>query len=130
MEKKDFIATAHNRNRYKIINQLPDIGKSHSMMVGNEYLSSTIYENGYNILDLVNKGYLIKIEKEPYEWQKELVGKNKNTVYSWCPQCLSFGVNFPLDNECGNCGWKETITFYDANTINEHMELKINRFNV
>lgn len=59
-------------------------------------------------------------------WQEFLVGKNLHSVYSRCPHCLQMGINFPLDYVCGNCGKEGTITFYDEETINKYMTLKVN----
>lgn len=54
-----------------------------------------------------------------YEWEKNIVDKNKHSVYSRCPHSLGMGINFPLDTVCGNCGKDGCITYYDAETIDE-----------
>lgn len=49
--------------------------------------------------------------------EKELVGKNIHSVYLRCNECKLFGVPMPLDRICGNCGSKDTIVYYDSETI-------------
>lgn len=112
--KKEFIDNSANSKTYRIAIELD--GDLSYMAIGTRVASSVLYDNGYNILDLVASGHILNIN-EPYEWQRKLVGKNEHTVYSWCPACLSFGVNLPLDNTCGNCGYARTRTYYDADTI-------------
>lgn len=56
-----------------------------------------------------------------YEWQKQLIGKNKHSVLTKCFECLMIGVNFPMINSCGNCGHHNTITYYDSETIDKYL---------
>lgn len=114
MKEQEFISTSGNIHTYRIMKKLPDdLGY---MEIGGKVQNSTLYERGYNILKLVEHGYIRNID-EPFEWQKFLVGKNEHTVYVKCGQCGSMGVNFPLDNKCANCGYEKCITYYDAQTI-------------
>lgn len=50
-------------------------------------------------------------------WERELIGKNKHSVYTWCFDCCTYGCNMPNNYECGNCGSKNTVKYYDAETI-------------
>ena len=50
-------------------------------------------------------------------WEHKLIGKNKHTVFTWCKDCHSEGVNIPFNDECGNCGSKNTVRYYDKETI-------------
>ncbi len=63
-------------------------------------------------------------KKDSYDFEKAIVGKNIHSVLSKCPECMITGINIPLDRTCGNCGFTPTITYYDAQTINETMKLK------
>lgn len=122
-DKKQFLETQKNRNTYRVLETFtpPNRNKNWAKK-GDTYGSDTIFDWGLNPTSLVEEGKLELLEKEPFEWQKELVGKNVHTVHSWCPQCLSFGVNMPLENECGNCGHTATRTYYDAKTINNYIK--------
>ena len=52
------------------------------------------------------------------EFDKGAVGKNVHSVYVYCNSCFSWGVNLPLEKECGNCGnTEDAFTYYDAETI-------------
>jgi ribosomal protein L37E len=57
-----------------------------------------------------------------FPFEKEVVGKNIHSVITVCPQCGSHGVNMPLEKECGNCGYTETRTYYDAETIHNLLQ--------
>lgn len=50
-------------------------------------------------------------------WERKLVGKNIHSVFTWCKDCGMKGCNIPFENECGNCGSKNTVRYYDAKTI-------------
>jgi hypothetical protein len=50
-------------------------------------------------------------------WEKEIVGKNIHTVFTWCKDCGMEGCNIPFNDECGNCGSKNTVRYYDKETI-------------
>jgi hypothetical protein len=50
-------------------------------------------------------------------WEKELVGKNIHSVFTWCKDCGMEGCNIPFNDECGNCGSKNTVRYYDKETI-------------
>lgn len=118
MNRENFLQLAETRHLYRVEKKLP--GELQHAEVGTRFYSETLYDLEYNILQMVADGYLVCID-EPFEWQKKLVGENINTVYSRCPECASFGVNMPLDNVCGNCGYPKCITYYDAQTINERL---------
>jgi len=52
------------------------------------------------------------------EFEKGAEGKNVHSVYVYCNSCFSWGVNLPLEKECGSCGnTEDTFTYYDAETI-------------
>ena len=112
--EKEFIENSENSHTYRIIKKLP--GELEYMQPGDKVHNSILYDRGYNILKFIEHGYIKNID-EPYEWQKQLVGKNEHTVYVSCGQCGKMAVNFPLDNKCGNCGYAKCITYYDAQTI-------------
>jgi hypothetical protein len=114
MTKEEFIKHSGNVHTYRILKPLPD--ELSYMAVGDKVQNSTLYDSGYNIISLVKHGYIKNID-EPYEWQKELVGKNEHTVFVNCGQCGKMAVNFPLDNRCSGCGYEKCITYYDAQTI-------------
>ena len=50
-------------------------------------------------------------------WEEFLIGKNIHSVYTWCKDCHSEGVNFPLNDECGNCRSLNTVRYYDKETL-------------
>jgi len=57
-------------------------------------------------------------DKRLEEFEKGAVGKNVHSVYVHCNSCYSWGVNLPLEKECGNCGnTEDAFTYYDAETI-------------
>lgn len=112
MDEKEFIETSDNIRIYRVLKPLP----GSSWQIGDKVHNSTLYHAGHNIEKLLKYEYIKNID-EPYDWQKELVGKNEHTVYVKCGQCGTFGVNFPLDTKCGNCGYAKGITYYDAQTI-------------
>ena len=50
-------------------------------------------------------------------WEYKLIGKNIHSIFTWCKNCHSEGVNIPFNDECGNCGSKNTVRYYDKETI-------------
>lgn len=50
-------------------------------------------------------------------WENKAVGKNVHSVFLKCLECHVWGTPMPLETVCGNCGSKDTITYYDAETI-------------
>lgn len=54
-----------------------------------------------------------------FPFEHKLVGKNIHSVLTVCPECRTHGINMPLEKQCGNCGYTETRTYYDAETIQE-----------
>lgn len=50
-------------------------------------------------------------------WEQKLIGKNIHSVFTWCKDCGMEGINIPFENECGNCGSKNTVRYYDKETI-------------
>ena len=50
-------------------------------------------------------------------WERKLIGKNIHSVFTWCKDCHSEGVNIHFNDECGNCGSKNTVRYYDKETI-------------
>lgn len=49
-------------------------------------------------------------------------GKNKHSVYTRCNECKTFGICFPQDDKCGNCGSNDTMQYWDAETISSELE--------
>lgn len=121
-EKKEFLENVKNRNIYEVLETFtpPNRNKNWAKK-GDEYGSGVIYDWGLNPETLVKGGKIRLIEKEPFKWQKDIVGNNIHSVYSWCPECLKFGINMPLVNECPDCGHTATITYYDAKTIDNYI---------
>ena len=114
MTQEEFIEYSKNINRYKLKKRLaPPLDYAE---IADSFHSDTLYEAGYNILELVNSGFLDVIP-QIFPFEKDVVGKNIYSVITVCPQCGSHGVNFPLEKECGNCGYTKTRTYYDAQTI-------------
>jgi uncharacterized OB-fold protein len=58
------------------------------------------------------------------ETESFLIEKNQHTVFTACINCGFWGVNFPLERACGNCGSLDTITYYDHKTINKYLKPK------
>jgi hypothetical protein len=50
-------------------------------------------------------------------WEQKLIGKNIHSVFTWCKDCHNEGINIPFNDECGNCGSKNTVRYYDKETI-------------
>ena len=50
-------------------------------------------------------------------WERKLVGRNIHSVFTWCKDCGMKGCNIPFEDECGNCGSKNTVRYYDKETI-------------
>jgi rRNA maturation endonuclease Nob1 len=50
-------------------------------------------------------------------WEQKLVGRNIHSVFTWCKDCGMKGCNIPFEDECGNCGSKNTVRYYDKETI-------------
>lgn len=50
-------------------------------------------------------------------WENKLVGRNIHSVFTWCKDCHAWGCNIPFNDECGDCGSKNTVRYYDAHTI-------------
>lgn len=62
--------------------------------------------------------------QQTFEFEKDIEGKNEHSIYTHCLNCYSWGINFPFEKECGNCGSSETLTYYDSKTINNYLTLK------
>jgi hypothetical protein len=58
-----------------------------------------------------------KCNQKVEEWEEKAVGKNVHSVYVFCYECKTDGINFPLERKCGNCGSMDTMTYYDRETI-------------
>jgi len=114
MEHKEFRQLAKNRNKYKIIKPL--MGELSHAKVGDSFYSDTLFERDYNIHALVQEGYL-ELVPRVFPFEEMAIGKNVHTILTVCPECGTHGVNMPLEKSCGNCGYTETITYYDAETI-------------
>lgn len=60
-----------------------------------------------------------------YPFEKQIVGKNLNKVYTLCQanHACGWGVNMPLNKQCGNCNDTEHgVTYYDAETIQNFID--------
>jgi len=118
LTKEEFLTYSKNQNTYKVIKQLP--GKLAYAEPGDKYNSKVLFDCGYNMFELVEQGYLELLPKV-FPFEEEIVGKNIHSVHTVCPECRSQGINFPLIKECGNCGYPNCITYYDAETINNFL---------
>lgn len=117
-EKVAFYKLAKNRNKYKVLK--PIKGELSYAKIGDTYFSDTLYERGYNMDEMVKTGHLELVERIfPFEY--EIVGKNVKSVFTKCPEGCGFGINAPLNKQCGNCGYTEGITYYDAETIHNYI---------
>ncbi len=63
------------------------------------------------------KKALRKTDVSGSAWEQKLIGKNIHSVFTWCKDCHSEGINIPFNDECGNCGSKNTVRYYDKETI-------------
>ena len=61
------------------------------------------------------------------EQEKQLIGKNVHSVYTLCFECHSWGVNLPLNHQCGNCNSNDTVTYYDTETVSQAILKERNR---
>lgn len=118
MNKEQFLKLASNRHTYQVKKRLD--GDLNYAEIGDTFYSDTLYNRGYNMTDLVETGHLVLMD-EPFNFQRELVGKNIHSVFVKCPQCGSIGVNEPLNIICGNCNYPKCITYYDAETIQNYL---------
>ena len=118
MTKEEFFSLAKNRNRYRVIKPLT--GELSYAQIGDTYNSDILYERGYNTIELVKQGVLELIPKV-FPFEAKVVGKNVHSVYTLCPECKTWGINMPLEKECGNCGYPKGITYYDAETIDNYL---------
>ena len=66
---------------------------------------------------LRRKLLLVTPDVSSSSWERKLVGKNIHSVFTWCKDCGMNGCNMPLEDECGNCGSKNTVRYYDKETI-------------
>lgn len=117
--KEKFFELAKNRKKYKILKQLPEQPKS--LTIGDKYYSETLYDHGYNMEKLVKYGYL-QVVSEPFAFQKDLIGKNVHSVIVKCSECGYAGINEPLNTVCANCNYPKSVTYYDAETINDYLQ--------
>lgn len=120
--KDDFFELAKNLNTYWVKKKLP--GELSYADIGDKYHSDILYDRGYNIEKLVKHGYL-ELVPRIFPFEKDVVGKNVHSVITVCPECGSHGVNMPLEKICGNCGYSETRTYYDAETIQIYLNSTI-----
>lgn len=118
MTKEEFFQLAKNRNRYRVAKPLT--GELSYAKIGDTYFSDTLYERGYNMYALVEQGVL-ELIPDVFPFEKEIVGKNVHSVYTLCSECRSWGINMPLEKQCGNCGYTEGKTYYDAETIYNYL---------
>ena len=85
-------------------------------MTRDELIKYTIWLAKENYADktpaYLAKKYLVS------DWERRLEGRNIHSVLTWCKDCLVQGINMPFEDECGNCGSKNTVRYYDNETIN------------
>ena len=124
MNKEDFLKLAKNRNKYRVLKPLT--GELAYADIGDTFYSDTLYERGYNIDALVEQGILEMVPRV-FQFEKEIVGKNAHSVYTLCSECKSWGINMPLEKQCGNCGYTECKTYYDAETIDKYLRALANQ---
>jgi ribosomal protein L37E len=120
MEQHEFRSLAKNRNKYQILKTLD--GDLSYAKKGDCFFSDTLFDRGYNILSLVQSGH-IELVPRVFPFEKNIIGKNRHSVITVCPECGSHGVNMPLEKECGNCGYTETRAYYDAHTIQDLLNI-------
>ena len=118
MTQDEFFQLAKNRNRYRV--NKPLTGELAYAKIGDTYYSDTLYNRGYNMDSLVENGVL-ELIPDVFPFEKEIVGPNIHSVYVLCSECRSWGINMPLDKQCGNCGYTEGKTYYDAETIDKYI---------
>lgn len=117
ISKKELFERAKKVKIYKVIKPLFGyFTRYKNKGLGEKYNSQTFYERGYNIQFLVENEYIIEVPKV-FPFEKKIAGKNQHTVYTRCKECLKFGINQPLETNCINCGYSETLTYYDAETV-------------
>lgn len=115
---EEFIEQSKRINTYKVLKKM--IGELSYANIGDKFHSDILYDRGYNIIGLVEKGFL-ELVPIVFPFEKELVGKNHNSVITFCSNCLMNSINLPLNKECGNCGYHKTTTYYDAETIQDYI---------
>ena len=121
MENKEFFESVKNTNIYKILKPLN--GELSYCQIGDKYTSDILYERGYNIIELVENGYLELVPKI-FPFEHEIIDKNIHSVITVCGECGINGINLPLQKECGNCGYPYTKTYYDSETIQNYLNDK------
>jgi len=113
-----------NVNTYRVLKKLS--GELAYAEPGTKFVSKILYDRGYGIVDLMDNGF-IEIVPLVFDFEKEVVGNNQHSVLSICPECGSRGINFPLDTQCGNCGYHKTITYYSAEDVDNLLKRKQNQ---
>jgi hypothetical protein len=121
MTKEGFFSLAKNRNVYKVLKALD--GELSNAKIGDRFFSDTLYERGYNMFALTEQG-ILELVPNIFPFEKEIIGKNVHSVYTRCSECGSMGINTPLEKTCGNCGYSEGKTYYDAETIHNYLASK------
>lgn len=122
ISKEELHQRAVNVKIYRLIKPLDGyFSRYKNKAVGDKFTSEVLYESGYNINDLLEQG---KIKEVPpiFPFEKDITGTNQHSVYSKCPECFGWGINGPLENVCGNCGYPKTIQYYDAETIQNFID--------
>ena len=78
-------------------------------------------EHYYRLMDWFAMSTLkdaFTIHNASSDWEQKLVGRNIHSVFTWCKDCGMKGCNIPFEDDCGNCGSKNTVRYYDKETIN------------
>lgn len=118
LTNEEFIEQSKRINTYKVLKKL--IGELSYAEVGDKFQSDVLYDRGYNITGLVETGFL-ELVPIIFPFEADVVGKNHSSVLSFCQNCLMQSINLPLNKQCGNCGYHKTITYYDAETIQDYI---------
>jgi hypothetical protein len=63
-----------------------------------------------------------KNQRKSLPFETQIVGKNLHSIWTFCANCGARGVNIPLNTQCGNCGSFDTLTYYDAQTIQAFLD--------
>lgn len=122
LSNEELYLKAKNVKVYRVLKPLPGyFQKYKNKGLGHKFNSEILYRRGYNIKELIASGHIKEIPKIlPFE--KEIIRKNEHSVYTKCKKCFGWSITMPLETECLHCGYPGTITYYDAETIQNYIE--------
>jgi len=105
------------RRVYEVVKPLKGyFSKYKNKAVGHRFSAEILFKREYNINQLLKEGKIVEIPKI-FPFEIEIVSQNQHSVWTKCKECLHFGINMPLNKKCANCGCEETITYYDADSV-------------